>query len=196
MKTRFPLVLLLSFAIAAFGDHLPTSLLNHGKPETALAGIDLRTVTLDEVLRTYGPPTKTVNVPNNPDWTGYVWQLDGVRLEVESSHSAHKTSIDRISIVRTAPDDAAPPKFASTGAGLKLGDTLDALRRIYGNRFQLSKQSNVPADTGPFQSVPGSKMVMIQWTPMEFTLLAGLDDHGRIIALRLSLPECYPDGCH
>ncbi len=83
----------------------------------------------------------------------------------------------------------------STGQGLKLGDTLDSLKSLYGSRFQLSKQAPVPATTDPFLSVPGSQTAVVQWTPIEFTLTAGLDSQGRIIALRLSPPECYPGGC-
>jgi hypothetical protein len=78
---------------------------------------------------------------------------------------------------------------------LKLGDTLDTLKRTYGNRFELSKQTNVPTDTDLFLSVPGSQTAVVQWTPIEFTLTAGFDSQGRIIALRLSPPECYPGEC-
>jgi len=79
---------------------------------------------------------------------------------------------------------------------LKLGDTLDALKGLYGSRFQLSKQANIPPATStPFLAVPGNETATVQWTPIEFTLTAGLDSAGRIVALRLQPPECYPGGC-
>lgn len=195
MKKMLVLTLLMAVAVPSIADHLPDNLLAHGRPENTLAGINLEKATLDQVLQKYGPPAKKVNVPNNPDWTGYLWQIGGLRLEVEAFHSANKVSLDRISIVRTGTMDTTASNAGSTGAGLKLGDGLDALKRVYGTKFHLSKQQTVPADTEPFLSMPGSRTAMIQWTPVEFTLIAGLDAQGNIIAMQLSLPECYPAGC-
>jgi len=200
MRRRLVLLLCLIAAVSMvvdhlLADHLPEKLLAHGKPEVTLAGINLQTTTLDQVLQKYGPPTKTVNAPNNPDWTGYLWQKGDLRLEVEASHSKGKVYLDRISIVRTGAAASASSDSESTGGGLRLGDGLDALKRIYGTRFQLSRQQTVPPDTEPFLSVPGSRTATVQWTPIDFTLTAGLDQQGHIVAMRLNLPECYPGGC-
>jgi hypothetical protein len=183
---------------SALADHLPEKLLAHGRPETTLAGIGLETTMPDEVVRRLGPPAKTVRAPNNPYWTGYLWQTANIRIEVEISKGRTRDYIGTVTIVRLGnePQDAAAKQpDLSTGQGLKLGDTLDTLKKVYGSRLQVDKQTAVPVDTKPFLSVPGVETATIQWTPMEFTLTAGLDAQGKIIALRLRPPSCYPGGC-
>jgi hypothetical protein len=198
MRKIFGLALLLILAASAVADHLPEKSLARGKPETTLAGINLESTTLDEVLRKYGPPTRTITVPNNPQWTGYLWQTVETRLELDVTAGAGgKHYLGGISVVRIG-GGSAPAKASSdaTGSGLKLGDGLDALKRIYGSRFQLSRQPDIPAATSkPFLAVPGSQTATVQWTPAEFTLTVGLNSGGRIVALRLQPPECYPGGC-
>jgi hypothetical protein len=196
-KTRILCLFLLS-SIVATADHLPAKLQARGEPENTLAGINLESSTPDEVRRKFGPPSKTVTAPNNPGWTGYLWQTANTRLEVEVTKGRTRDYVDRVTIVQlngaspTAVWTIPPP---STGRGLKLGDTVATLKRIYGDRFQLSKQAKVAADAEPFGSLPGSRLAMVQWTPIEFTLMAGLDGDGKIVAMQLSPPECFPGGC-
>ncbi len=198
MKKTLALGLLFLSGVVAIADHLPANLQAHGKPENTLAGINLEASTPDEVRRKFGPPTRSVKVPNNPGWTGYLWQTASILLEVEVTKGRTTDYVDRVTIVRMNGESPTsvwtiPPP--STGRGLRLGDTLDTLKSLYGNRFQLSKQASVPATTDPFLSVPGNETAVVQWTPIEFTLTAGFDSLGRIVALRLSPPECYPGGC-
>jgi hypothetical protein len=198
MKKLLALCLLFVSGMVAIADHLPAKLQARGKPENTLAGINLERDTPDEVRRKFGPPTKTIKAPNNPGWTGYLWQTADTRLEVEVTKGRTRDYLGGITIVRMNGESSTsvwttlPP---STGRGLKLGDTLDTLKKLYGNRLQLSKQAPVPADTDPFLSVPGVETAVVQWSPIEFTLNAGFDNQGRIIALRLNPPECYPGGC-
>ena len=37
--------------------------------------------------------------------------------------------------------------------------------------------------------------VTIQWRSEDFTLTVGFDDNGKVIAMWLIKPECYPGGC-
>ena len=136
-------------------------------------------------------------MPNNPQWTGYLWDTPDSRLEVEVSKGKSRDFLDSITVVRLRDGSTSPKATAneSTGRGLKLGDSIDQLTMLYGSKFQVSKQAKVPVDTDPFLSVPGSETAVVQWAQMEFTLTAGLDEQGKIIALRLSPPECYPGGC-
>lgn len=198
MNKAAALCLLFVTATMAIADHLPAKLQARGKPESTLAGISLETNTPDEVRRRFGPPARTIKAPNNPGWTGYLWQTANMRLEVEVTKGRTRDYLGRITIVRMNGESPAsvwtiPPP--STGQGLKLGDTLDTLKELYGNRFQLSKQANVPVTIDPFLSVPGVETAVVQWTPIEFTLTAGFDSQGKIIALSLDSPECYPGGC-
>jgi hypothetical protein len=198
MKKTLALCLFFLSGVGAIADHLPAKLLARGKPENTLAGINLERDNPADALRKLGPPTKKITAPNNPQWTGYLWDTASLRLEVEVTRGKDKDYMGNVTVVRLGDASGTASTTVareSTGRGLKLGDTLEALRSIYGSRFQLSKQANVPATTDPFLSVPGSQTVVVQWTPIEFTLTAGLDSQGRIIALRLSPPECYPGGC-
>jgi hypothetical protein len=83
MKKSLTLCLLFLSGFLAVADHLSAKLLARGKPENTLAGINLEASTPDEVRRKFGPPTKTVKAPNNPGWTGYLWQTANTLLEVE-----------------------------------------------------------------------------------------------------------------
>jgi hypothetical protein len=198
MKKTLSLCLLLLCCVLAVADHLPAKLQARGRPENTLAGIDIEHDTPATVLRKLGPPTKKVSVPNNPQWTGYLWDTPNLRLEVEVTRGKDKDYLGTVTIVRRgdATDPApAPAGRESTGRGLKLGDTLETLKGLYGGRFQVGKQDAVPVNTDPFLSVPGSQTAVVQWTPIEFTLTAGFNNGGRIIALSLSPPECYPGEC-
>jgi hypothetical protein len=194
MKRRLAFWLLLLGGFQAAADHLPEKLLARGKPETVLAGVDLRTATPAAVLRQFGPPTRTIRVPNNPGWTGYLWDKEGVRLEIEVSQGKRGDYIDTVTVVRlgNATRPESPP---ATGAGLRLGDSLDRLKQLYGDRLQMLRQAPVPVSTGPFELTPGSQIAVLQWSSLEFTLTAGLDAEGKVVALRLRPPECYPGGC-
>ena len=198
MRKLLLLALLLAANIA-IADHLPESLMARGEPEDTLAGINLRTTTADEVMKKFGPPTRKVTVPNNPAWTGYLWSNQNTQLEVEVSRGRSRDYVETITVVRlnnTSPLSVNNLAEAeATGRGLKLGDTLDTLKGIYGSRLKLDKQASVPADADPFLSMPGSQTATLQWRKLDFTLIAGLDSQGRIIALRLRPPSCYPGGC-
>jgi hypothetical protein len=180
-------------------DHLPEKLMAVGNPEDTLAGINMRTSTFEDVLKEFGLPSKKITVPNNPAWTGYLWRSGDIQLEVEVTHGKSRDSVDTITVVHLiGVTSQAAPNFGtvdSTGRGLKLGDSLDTLKRLYGSRFKVDNQDNVPDDTQPFLSVPGSQTATIQWMKLDFTLTAGLDRNGKIVAMRLRLPSCYPGGC-
>ena len=199
MRKLLLLALLLAANVAAIADHLPESLMARGNPEDTLAGINLRTTTAEDVLKKFGPPSRKVKVPNNPAWTGYLWRSGNTQLAVEVSRGKGRDYVETITVVRlneTSPSPANTLAGAeATGRGLKLGDTVDSLKSIYGNRLKLDKQVNVPPDTEPFLSVPGTQTATVQWMKLDFTLIAGLDSQGRIIAMQLRLPSCYPGGC-
>jgi len=65
-----------------------------------------------------------------------------------------------------------------TGRGLKLGDTLRDLERIYGFRFNVRNISKLKIHD-----------VLIQWRREEYSLVATLDRHHRISGLTLVAPE-------
>ena len=90
MKKTFALCLFFLSGVGAIADHLPAKLQARGKPENTLAGINLEHDDPVEVLKSLGPPTRKVTVPNNPQWTGYLWDTATTRLEVEVSRGKSK----------------------------------------------------------------------------------------------------------
>jgi hypothetical protein len=170
----FP-ILMLILAVPTAADHLPDKLLASGKPEKILAAINLEKTKLDDVVRMYGPPTREVKVPNNPSWTGYVWETTRAKLEVSVNRGPAGHAIGDVYIEGT---DSGP--MGSTGRGLRLGDEMHTLKRIYGSRFELSHPS---ADSlrsrREFAGVAADRRVNVQWKSQEFTLTIGFNVRGK-----------------
>jgi hypothetical protein len=177
--------------VPARADHLPEELLASGKPEIALAGINLKTTKFKDVIRMYGQPTRKKQVGNDASWTGYIWELPGAKLEVGVIQDKAGPKIYDIYVEGTARG-----KVGSTGRGLKFGDSIKTIKSIYGSRFELSnlgKES--PKEREEFTGVTvANKRVTMQWKKEDFTLTVGLDNAGRVSAMWLILPECY-GGC-
>lgn len=180
------------FQSTAKADHLPDQLLASGKPETTLAGINLKTTTLNDVIRMYGPPTREENVSNNQTWTGYVWELPHAKIELGVNRGSSGTQIESIYVEGTAHG-----QVGSTGRGLKLGDDIKKLTRIYGSNYEIATLRNDPSENRvEFTGVTvANQRVTIEWRLEEFTLTVGLDGKGKVIAMWLILPECYPGAC-
>ena len=194
MKTAI-LCFLLSFLLfqsTAKADHLPEESIASGKPEITLAGINLKSTTLKDVIRMYGSPTRQKKAFNNPHWTGYVWELPHAKLELGVSSGPSGTRIRNIYVEGTTDG-----QVGTTGRGLKLGDDINKLKRIYGNQFVLQKLANEHSKNRiEFTGVDvANQRATFQWREEDFTFTAGLDDKGIINAMWLILPECYPRGC-
>ena len=189
------LFVLLFASGSASADHLPEGLLAMGKPEVELAGINLETSKLEDVIHIFGQPTHKVKATNNPSWTGYEWDLSRGRLELDVDEGPKGPEIHDIYIA-----GAFKKEPVKTGQGLKIGGTLADLKRIYGDRFELSAQNTNPSQsrdefTG-VQEANEYRVATIQWQSWDFTLRAGFGADGKIDAMWLILPECYPDGCN
>lgn len=119
----------------------------------------------------YGKPSKVEKQPSPPDitLTDYYWNLSKGRLHLLMVQNY-------ISLVEV--EGSAESVRLQTGRGLKLGDDLSDVRRIYGSRYKVRK-------------VPSANIheVMIQWRSQEFSLIVGLDKKGLIKSLSLSAPE-------
>ena len=177
------------FCHAAYADHLPGSLLAKGEPETKLAGIDLKTANLKDVIKLYGKPTRKIKVQNNPTWTGYVWELKQAKIEL-GVNDLPDNQVDDIYVEGTSSS-----RVGETGRGLKLGDDINDIKRIYGENFEVQKINSIDKRMEFTGVMSGYKRVTIQWESEEFTLTAGLNKEGKIFALWLILPECYPGPC-
>ena len=180
---------------AARADHLPERLHATGKAETRLAGIAItRTANISDAIKRFGPPTEKKTAENNPVWIGYRWNLQNANLEVSAS-SGHITSV-YVEASGTGPS-------LGTGAGVKLGDDFRRLEATYGERYsdrtypdmRVGGESRERAERIPFSGVRENRRIKIQWRSPEYTLTAGLDEHGKVRSLWLLRPECFPGEC-
>ena len=159
-------------------DHLPTKQQARGKPETRLAGIDLRRDKLAEVLARYGPPTKTKaweqdnpKVSNSYD---YYWNSQGITLKIVVERLPNLEYLTLIDV--TGP--RTRNRIGRTGRGLSLGDSLRDFHRFYGSRTKVRNISKFDIHD-----------VMVQWHREEYSLVATLDRNNRITRLTLVPPE-------
>jgi hypothetical protein len=159
-----PVILVLVIGSSASADHLPDSLLSDGRPEKVLAHFSLDSTKLASVIRTLGQPTRIEH--ENYFWVNDSWTL---QLVVYFPNSAN----EYLSMIRVEGSNV-PPLFRTTGRGLRLGDSITDLVRIYGKKYLEHK-------------LPKRKLheVMVQWRSPEISLVAQLDTRGRIWSLSL-----------
>jgi hypothetical protein len=163
-------------------DHLPPELQARGTPETRLAGIPLGRSKVSEVIRMYGKPAEIIHHPPPPglkavDEYEYFWKRRGMRLRLLFDDRSGIKGGEYISLVEVEGSRAFGA-YGRTGQGLKLGDGLADLRRIYGRKYLETKKPEL-----------NIHHVMIQWRREEFSLVAEFDDRGRIKKLSLLAPE-------
>src|SRR5689334_5299702 len=150
--------LAVSFASGARADHPSKDSLALGKPETSLAGIDLRTATLEDVIRRYGPPTRQRETANEPLWRGYVWQLPGAKLELSVFGKGGGARVGDIYVEGVSREAAG-----STGRGLRLGDDAEAVARLYGNKFYRWSGKRPSKERQEFAGVHSGERIYLQW---------------------------------
>ena len=173
---------LVLFASISRADYLADRLPASGKPENKLAGTHLTERTrLREIIKRYGKPTRVKSWESgNPNWSNqyeYYWQKPGLNLRVVVERLPQKIPAwEYISLIEANVGTSA--KVGTTGRGLRIGQSLTDIRRLYGRRFKL-------------RDIPKLKIhdVMFQWRQEEYSLVATLDSRNRIVGLSLSAPE-------
>lgn len=174
------LALMIGSAMAGFADHLPDNLLAHGRPETNLAGINLKNTNIRKIIRLYGQPTEVKKeeptLPNSAGSFQYYWRKRGLDLHVEAFFLPGKPNWQPIVLVEIGVGTSQ--RAGRTGAGLHIGSTLADLKRLYGRRFHLR---NIP--TRDIHDV------MLQWRQQEYSLVATLDRKDRVTSISLFAPE-------
>jgi len=147
-----------------------------------LAGIRLTTnTTLRRVIQLYGKPNR-VKAWKSGDakvWDQYEcdWVKPGLNLHVVvECPSSGNPAIGLVDLVEVRPGTRRIT--ASTGRGLRIGQSLDDLKRLYGRHYHL-------------RYIPryGIHDVALAWRGKEYTLVATLNGHNRITSLSLSAPE-------
>lgn len=119
------------FACIARADHLPESLLAQGPREVSLCGINVYHSRVPELMKKFGKPFTYEKYPKTEEAAEMVWHANGSKIHV---------TVNTIDIAYAVSVEGKPSDLTSSGRGLRLGQTLDDLKRIYGNRFL--KQGN------------------------------------------------------
>jgi hypothetical protein len=169
------IISLVAFVSVSYADHLASKDQAKGKPEKTLAGIRMGRSKIADVIKLYGKPSKVTEEPkppnlNVPDTYHYYWLKGSTRLHVLMT-GGYMFLVE----VQGPPSSS---RLVRTGRGLKIGDDLADVRRLYGPRYKV-------------RNIPNLKIhdVMIQWRTEEYSLVADLDPKGRIKSLSLSAPE-------
>jgi hypothetical protein len=147
-----------------YGDHNPENEISKGRAENRLANIILMKSKLADVIKIYGKPSRIESDEyywQHSDWT--------MRLIFETPNDP-VVNID----VRGRN---IPKHIGVTGSGLKIGDSLLTLRKIYGTRYDERNLPNIRIHD-----------VMIEWEE-GVSLVAEMDAAGKIVSLSLSAPE-------
>ena len=130
--------LILGFAVPGVGeDHLPDSQTAIGSNELLLAGVDVNSSSLEQVLKTFGKPAEirdeTPATEGVPGSRTYVWRKHRLILTLGTFVSDKPNVPDIIFYVSVYRSNGA---IGKTGRGLKLGDRYADIVKYYGNRFR------------------------------------------------------------
>ncbi|MGA3371384.1 MAG: hypothetical protein ABSC48_06430 [Terracidiphilus sp.] len=162
------------------GDELPASKLARGTAEHLLAGIDIFKTSVGEATKRLGEPTRVRETyPATEKIAGdreYVWEKPGVTVELRTeffrSSELQKSDGEFTSVITVTGTNGA---VGRTGRGLKLGDPINAIARIYGNRFDRT-----------YDGV--SDLIEIEWKPGT-SIIVRWNDKGLINEIDLFAPE-------
>lgn len=171
----FSLLSIISFGSVSYADHLAPKTQARGKPEKTLAGISLGRSKIADVIKLYGKPSRITKEPKPPnlnvvETSHYYWLKGSARLHL-------LVEGDYIALIQVEGSPSSG-RIVRTGRGLKIGDDLADVRRIYGTRYKV-------------RNIPNLKIhdVAIEWGTEEYGLVADLDAKGRIKKLSLNAPE-------
>ena len=143
---------------AVYADHNPEYEVSYRASERKLANLSIMKSTLLDVIKAYGSSTDDTN-------DEYTWEKDGWTLSCLIDSSDSKViSID-------VQGKKIPRNIGITGSGLKVGDDLRAVRRIYGPTYHR-----------------GKSYVSFEWRD-GVTLDIDLNEEGKIMRFFLSAVE-------
>ena len=139
-RMAMTLVMFMCLASIAFGDHLPATLQASGVPEGQLGPVRLEYTSKNDLVKIYGPPLEDKTFPDDHDKSrgerSYIWKVDGQKFGVGTWFRPQgESAIDSAQVWKGQGENAL-----MTGRGLKVGNSLSDVRRIYGKRFKLGRR--------------------------------------------------------
>ncbi len=149
----------------ALADHLPDNKLASGKGDTVLCGFDPHFTPMKDILSKLGKPDRIEPWEKDKVNVTYLWTRGPLTIEV-NTYQYYADYLNRPPVYIEV-NGSDPEGFCPTGRGLKLGDSLADLRRLYGQRYQV-------IHTGK-----GERSITIQWND-ESTLIVELTKSGRV----------------
>ena len=161
------------YAVASSANHLPQPKIAIGRSEFGLCGINVQHSSITEVLNKMGPPDAVEGEKDR-----YIWHKQGVRMEVgtiTALDSDGNLTKDYVAYV-AATGDKSVGVFGTTARGLRLGDTLNDLERLYGRRYVKRLSGGI------------LRSITIEWKDTTFMEVAFSLD-GRITEIKLDSPE-------
>jgi hypothetical protein len=121
------LILLALFPVVLCADHLPGRLIAQGEHETSLCAIEVNHSHVDELMQRFGTPAVYDKYPKVKDQAEISWDKDGARIH---------TYVNVDQVAYAVEVSGAPSDQDATGRGLRLGQTIADVIRIYGNRYR------------------------------------------------------------
>jgi hypothetical protein len=165
---RLLLVTILGAACGLHADHLPPNLISVSHPEQQIGTVVLERTVVSQLVMAYGKPIKVQNDVDAGDSSSgqreYFWDLEGCKLGVGTwFQPSNETAVTSAEVWghRSISN-------CQTGQGLKLGDTMADISRIYGSRFQHGRKT-----------IDHSLYAHIEW-PNGTEADIDFDKHGRI----------------
>lgn len=121
-----PLILGVFLSSLCLAGHLPNNLMQRGKSDALLCGVDVYHTTLADLRKRFGAPLSYKTYPETKAHAEVIWEQEGSRIHV----TAHTDNI-----AYGVDVSGKPSPMAKTGRGLALGQSLADVKRIYGTRF-------------------------------------------------------------
>jgi hypothetical protein len=171
MRSHLLPYLVVGFALLCAGsvraDHLPDNKQASGKADTVLCGFDPYSTPMGDILSKLGKPDRIEPWKVNKVNVTYWWSRGLLTIQANTYQFGDYMNKPPVSIEVNGSD---PDGFCTTGRGLKLGDSLADVRRLYGKRYDVRS-------TGK-----GKRTITIQWKD-ESTLLVDLTKSGHVEAI-------------
>src|SRR5579859_809041 len=138
---RLLLLVLLGMAYGLHADHLPPNLISASHPEQLLGSVMLEKTTVSQLTAAYGKPVKIQNDADARDSSGgqreYFWDLEGCKLGVGTWFQSSK----EMAVTSAEVWGHRSISQCQTGQGLRLGNRMADIGRIYGSRFQHGRKT-------------------------------------------------------
>jgi hypothetical protein len=151
-------VALLGTLVPVFADELPESKKALGKPESIICGFNSMKTTMGGIIKKLGHADKqTPFSASDPVNVLMEWNKGPLNIGI-NTYVIEGFENNNPVWIRVQGSD--PDGYCKTGSGVKLGDSFESVKKVYGNRYGVD-------------TVEGEKYIVYQWknfSEISFTL--------------------------